>query len=283
MNYDLSILKLIGPHREATNIHFHYNNEIIFVTHGSLVMNFEGVSCPVKANQLIVISSLAIHTLEKVSNDCSRIIYRFSSEFLFDAIKDPSLMIIFNRSSNLSIPIFTLTGNKIVIFKELFSLLQMEFNTKHDLFENRCQVFLSTLLIILYRVDSSLFMKNKNPTITKIYKIQSYLNQHYKKSITIEHISKEFSISKSYLEHNFIEVTGLSIKRYIIRTRIVQAKKLLCCSDKNISEISEELGFYDSNYFIKQFKKLEQITPLQYRKKFFAIREMEVASAQSQS
>lgn len=232
-------------------------------------MNVEGVSTLLSENQLLIISSLENHTLEKVSNDCVRYIFRFSSDFLFESVKDPSLIIIFNRSSALCVPIFSIPNDKIYTIRELFSLILIEFRNKEYFYKNRCSVLLSAILITLYRLDPSMFNKSNNPLVKKIYEIQIYLNKNYKQQITLDNLSSQFSISKSYLEHSFVDITGLSIKRYILKTRLTNAKKLLCSSDYNISTISDIIGFYDSNYFIKQFKKSENITPLQYRKQYF--------------
>lgn len=270
MKYDISVSRLIGKNDGATSKHFHYNSEMIFVTKGFLVMDIDGISTLLKENQLLIISSLEKHNLEKVSDDCERYIFRFSTEFLFEVVKDPTFIIIFNRSSSITIPIFTIPDEKVTTIKELFLLLLEECHDQNDFFENRCGVLLSAILISLYRIDSNLFIKNKNPMIKKIYEVQAYLNTHYMEKITLEELAFLFSISKSHMEHSFRSVTGIGIKQYIFRTRIMVAKKMLCSKNFSISTISEKIGFYDSNYFIKQFKKYENITPLQYRKSFFS-------------
>jgi AraC-like DNA-binding protein len=270
MKDNISVERKIGSNKEATSSHFHFSCEMIFVEEGFLVMNVEGVSTLLIENQLLIISSLEKHTLEKVSSDCSRYIFRFSTDFLFESVRDPSLIIIFNRSSALCVPIFSIPPDNQYTIKELFSLLLIEFRNKEDFYKNRCSVLLSAILITLYRLDSSMFNKSNNPLVKKIYEIQMYLNTSYQENTTLADLSSKFSISKSYLEHSFVDITGHSVKRYILKTRLTNAKKLLCSNDYNVSTISDMIGFYDSNYFIKQFKKSEDITPLQYRKKYFS-------------
>jgi AraC-like DNA-binding protein len=269
MKDNISVERRIGFNREASSPHFHFSCEMIYVEEGFLVMNVEGVSSVINENQLLIISSLEKHTLEKASSDCIRYIFRFSSDFLFESVKDPSLIIIFNRSSALCVPVFDIPNDKLDTIKELFSLLLIEYRNKEYFYKNRLSVLLSAILITLYRIDSTMFNKSNNPLVKKIYEIQIYLNKNYQTNITLEELSSKFSISKSYLEHSFVEITGISVKRYILKTRLTNAKTLLCSSDHNVSTISDMLGFYDSNYFIKQFKKSEDITPLQYRKKYF--------------
>lgn len=268
MKKEISIEKRIGNNKKANSPHFHFHCEMIFVEQGYLVINIEGTTTIIKENQVLIINSLENHILIESSSNCVRYIFRFSSDFLFESVKDPTLIIIFNRSSVLGIPVFTIPKDKINSIKELFSLILIELKNKETFYLTRCSVLLSAILITLFRIDSSIFTNDNNLLVKKIYEIQLYLNNNYQEKIKLEEIAYHFSISKYYMEHSFTKITGLSIKKYLMKIRLSNAKKLLCISEHNISSISYMIGFYDSNYFIKQFKKAESITPLQYRKQF---------------
>jgi AraC-like DNA-binding protein len=54
---------------------------------------------------------------------------------------------------------------------------------------------------------------------------------------------------------------------YVNRTRIANACRLLLCSDKNIREISEVVGFKSQYYFTRNFKKEIGLTPTEYKKR----------------
>lgn len=58
------------------------------------------------------------------------------------------------------------------------------------------------------------------------------------------------------------------MQTYINNLRLSKSKNLLLNSNLNIKEISKELGFIDEKYFLKLFKKYENITPKQYRNAF---------------
>ncbi|TCT15524.1 helix-turn-helix protein [Natranaerovirga pectinivora] len=72
-------------------------------------------------------------------------------------------------------------------------------------------------------------------------------------------------LDKYYLLHTFKEVTGFTIKQYILLKRIAFAKNQLYYTDKNITAISIDSGFNSQSNFIRLFKKKEGITPLQFR------------------
>ena len=50
--------------------------------------------------------------------------------------------------------------------------------------------------------------------------------------------------------------------------RLSRAKSLLRFSDSSVEEIAADCGFADAGYFIKVFKKAENMTPLEYRRKW---------------
>lgn len=76
------------------------------------------------------------------------------------------------------------------------------------------------------------------------------------------------AISVSHLNDSVREITGNSVSEHIQQHVILEAKRLLFFSKKNVKEIGYDLGFEDPVYFNKLFKKIAGITPLQFRLKF---------------
>ncbi len=97
-------------------------------------------------------------------------------------------------------------------------------------------------------------------------KVKGYLKKHHTEKITSEDICEKFFCSRSYLSHTFKSKSGMSIREYINRLRIDDAKNLLTYSSLNITEIATAVGFTDSNYFSKTFKNLTGTAPAKYRK-----------------
>ena len=54
---------------------------------------------------------------------------------------------------------------------------------------------------------------------------------------------------------------------YLTTIRINKARKLLIDTDKTISDIAEECGFYDQSHFIKMFTRLRRQSPSEYRRR----------------
>ncbi|MEY8330545.1 AraC family transcriptional regulator [Lachnospiraceae bacterium 48-33] len=75
-----------------------------------------------------------------------------------------------------------------------------------------------------------------------------------------------FFINKYYLLRLFKEQYGFTINDYIIWLRITKSKQLLRFSDMTVEQIAYECGINSPNYFARMFKKIEEISPAEYRK-----------------
>ena len=74
-------------------------------------------------------------------------------------------------------------------------------------------------------------------------------------------------MSKNKFYEAFKRVMHTTPLDYLNSYRIAVAKKLLLETDKNVTEISMELGFFDSSHFTKIFKRyLNDMTPTDFRK-----------------
>ncbi|MDY4895273.1 MAG: helix-turn-helix domain-containing protein [Candidatus Borkfalkiaceae bacterium] len=95
--------------------------------------------------------------------------------------------------------------------------------------------------------------------------ILQYIAENYLRPLTMPVIAEELHYSESYLSHIFREKQHQSIMQYVHALKIKYAKLLLRATNKNITEISELLGFQDSNYFSAVFKKSTGCSPRTFR------------------
>jgi len=102
---------------------------------------------------------------------------------------------------------------------------------------------------------------NQNPFAYVIGYIKANLNE----KISIEHLSNKACMSKATFYRLFKRELGISPNDYILAEKMNRAKVLLSDPANKISFISYELGFADSNYFIRTFKKIVGITPGAYQ------------------
>jgi len=103
--------------------------------------------------------------------------------------------------------------------------------------------------------DSKLVQSIKN------HVAEAYWNE----ALTVNDIAKGLSYTSAYICTIFKKSTGITLNNYINMYRINTSKQLLNDVSLRISDIAEMVGFSSENYFSKVFKKIEGVTPSEYR------------------
>ncbi|WP_185971043.1 helix-turn-helix domain-containing protein [Alkalicoccobacillus porphyridii] len=97
--------------------------------------------------------------------------------------------------------------------------------------------------------------------------ILTYIQSNYRKyEISLESVAQEFYLSVSYLSRFIKEQTGETFTQFIQNLRIQYVKEQLTETDEAIKDIVVQVGYKDVANFIRKFKKIEGVTPGQYRK-----------------
>lgn len=92
-----------------------------------------------------------------------------------------------------------------------------------------------------------------------------YLEKHYYNDISVNQLAELYDMTPNYFSSLLKKEIGQSAVNYITNLRISKAKELLKNTDKSVVEIAELIGYNDSNYFFRVFKKNTGVTPHQYR------------------
>jgi two-component system response regulator YesN len=100
-----------------------------------------------------------------------------------------------------------------------------------------------------------------------ITKAIEYIKQHYREELTLQVVADSIHVSKSYFSNLFKKQAGQNFIDYLIDLRLHEAKRLLVQNECKIYEVAEKSGFNDVKYFSKLFKKMTQMTPVEYREK----------------
>lgn len=95
--------------------------------------------------------------------------------------------------------------------------------------------------------------------------VMTYISENYNERITLESAANSCNISVFYLSRLFKKNTGMKFIDYINLYKIEKAKELLKNTDMPIINISISLGYDESGYFSKVFKKIVGVTPSTYR------------------
>ena len=127
--------------------------------------------------------------------------------------------------------------------------------------ESSPYIFISLLYQLIYSIFS-----NKSDNSDVISKVIQYINFNYMTEITIKNLSLQFNFEQSYLYRLFKKKTKMSIKEYIIKTRMEQAKILLSLG-YTVSNTAFAVGYNDPFNFSKSYKKYFGTTPISHKNK----------------
>jgi AraC-like DNA-binding protein len=111
---------------------------------------------------------------------------------------------------------------------------------------------------------------NNNLDSDRIKKVFEYVMQNYKEEIKLNDIAELASMSESAFSRYFKKRTRKTFSTFLTEIRIEHACKLLQKDKHSVSEISYESGFNNLSNFNRQFKRVKNTTPLNYRSRFLA-------------
>ncbi len=99
-----------------------------------------------------------------------------------------------------------------------------------------------------------------------VRKAIAYLHEHYADPISRQDIARHVGMDEDYLTACFRNELGVTPIAYLNRYRISQAKRLLTETARSITEIALEVGFSDSGYFSRVFRRETGRSPEAYRR-----------------
>jgi two-component system response regulator YesN len=115
-------------------------------------------------------------------------------------------------------------------------------------------------LVTSTRNDSS------NQYSSSVQLAATFIQDHYDDpQITLQSVANTVNVSASYLSHLFSQETGKTLIEYLTHTRIEKAKELLVTTNSKTYEIAELVGYSDSHYFCRTFKKMTGLTTKQFK------------------
>jgi YesN/AraC family two-component response regulator len=102
---------------------------------------------------------------------------------------------------------------------------------------------------------------------SKLKPLLDFLDQNYDKNLTLTELAQVVSLTPQYLCTSFKKITTHTISEYINLIRIKKSKELLLQSkDIQIKELARIVGYNDVSYFCSIFRKLEQMSPIEFKK-----------------
>lgn len=99
--------------------------------------------------------------------------------------------------------------------------------------------------------------------------IRDYIREHYMNDISMQDVARMMNYSEAYFCKLFKQCFSCNFTAYLTQFRMEEAKKLLAEPTVNVKNIGEAVGYSDSNYFAKVFKRYTGSSPTEYRTELF--------------
>lgn len=243
--------------RKKTDVHFHSDHELYYLVKGTTKYFIGDKIFQLESGNFVIIPAGLHHKAD--SENClinERILVSFKS----DTFSDETLKILDNFFSE---SVIYIPNSRLEAIEDIFSKIDNEYKSKDEYSSVLINSYIEEIIILLARFRQD-YRPNLPDADKTIHKISKYIKDNYSQNLTLESISRTFSLSTAHLSRRFKVVCGIGINEYITYVRLLNAEHLLKETDLPITEIAGKCGFNDSNYFSTVFKKAKGTTPLKF-------------------
>ena len=257
---------------EVTSLNCHLLKEkiseglSIIWTLEDLVLKVDGVEKEFKANDILFLTEF--HTIEILKIESVKLV-RFNRAFYCISDHDNEVGckgILFFGASN--VPSISIPNNELEKFETLWKMFSIEMESIDDLKNEMLQMMLKRLLILctrIYKEQTELTSFDKNQL--DIVREYNYLvEKYFKTKHQVVDYATLLNKSPKTLSNLFKKFGNKSPLQIIQDRKILEARRLLYYTDKSVKEIAYEIGFEDIQTFSRFFKKIEGVSPSNFKK-----------------
>lgn len=95
--------------------------------------------------------------------------------------------------------------------------------------------------------------------------MREYVRNNYMKEISMQDAARMMNYSDAYFCKLFKQCFDQNFTSYLTNFRVNEAKRLLMNQNVSVKDVGMQVGYYDSNYFAKVFKRITGMIPSEYR------------------
>ena len=237
-----------------STLHTHACAELFFITGGHGVFQVWQDRFPVAINDLVVINTSTPHT--ETSQNGSPMEYVVLGVEGLETLTDISGWALLH-----------LAAEQEAVSACLRMMVQ-EIRARQPGCDEICQSLLDIILLRLRRRED--FALGSAPAGRRASQncdlARRYIDNHFKENLTLDQLAEMLHINKYHLAHTFREEFHTSPISYLISRRIEESRFLLRETDHPLSLIAQMLGFSSPSYFSQCFRRVEGISPIEYRR-----------------
>ena len=245
---------IMRPNKKTMRKHCHNHFEIYFITKGNCCYFIENKVYHLIPGDIILIPEGIMHNTEYQNTIYTRKLISCSEYFIPECIKSllPSLLYLYRNPEI------------IESVEQIFSKVEEEYANKDSLSEDIFKCYTQMLFFLLVRHHNQYIPQQEEKHY--IDDAIHYLQNNYTQQISLQDVSGRYFVSPEHFSRVFKQKTGFNVSEYLNILRLQKAENLLKqLTAAPITEIAEDCGFNDSNYFCVKFKKLYGMPPKKFQ------------------
>lgn len=259
-------IKYLSGGNGSEDTHSHDCHQILVVANGTALLSLNGTERTIAEGDVVAVSRFEEHSVSKQSADYTRYILRIAPNYEFQCESRPFVFVLncpqfFDNVINLA------PGELFDETKRLLGGLLAEYGSENKMRAEMLSHMLNEFLIRIYRCINIAQTDIDTASFDVICNVMKYLSRNLRDAHTLESVAQHFSVSVSYLSHNFRKTSGISVMKYLQMCRIAEAKRMLAgykTSGCTVGDVAEACGFTDFSNFCRTFKAVTGYTPSRY-------------------
>ena len=261
--------------RQISSTHWHDYLQIWYTVSGSYLHTVRGITYEQKPGSAMLIFPYTKHSIDSSKSDMSETTV-ISISIRKDTLESNSIPFLPHAYDNASFdsihlnPHLLFSGKDKEAADSICMELLAESGKRASMQFSKQYTLIADFLELCANQSEKLYSKREIITAQSrnacIDKAMAYLLDNSKKRIDLTDASNAAMMSKSNFTASFHAVTGQSCHSYINMLRMHYAIDLLRHSEKSISEIAKECGYYDHRHFRRQCVEIHGTSPMELRR-----------------
>lgn len=254
-----------GTNNASVEPHRHDYYHIMLVKNGVGKHTIDFTSYDMKPNTLFFVSPGQVHSFA-MDGEYDGYILTFNSEFYL-LRNDMQTLLNYPFFHSISSEPYLYLDDSNTKIHTVFDDLYDEYTSEVDHQENILRALLDVLLIRTLRSYTHTFSNGTPMYLTyQLRKLELLIDSHFKESKLLADYADMMFLSTSQLNSICKKGLNKTVTNLIHERILLEARRLLLFTDKTVEEIAYELGFTEKSYFMRFFKKHQQLTADAYRK-----------------
>lgn len=249
--------------------HIHNTCEILLVEAGRASYDIGGRTYQVETGDILVIGAMEFYRSRIEEPPYQRCGLRVSPAYLKSFLVEEDLQAVFATPGPEQFHGRLKKADRRIFrrMKELMDRLRIERETNLPFGSQMCRVILTELAVILFRLSGS---ERQYGEITaadaRMRDVRAYIDTHFREKLSLDSLSGRFYLHPSTISKEFKRYCGYNVNRYINTVRVCEAANLLEFGSDSVARVGELCGYDSENTFLRQFRTVMSMSPLQYRK-----------------